>query len=139
MIPCPGSERLRSSIGSANRPCVSKGEVLVCVHRRRTYLQTETVSYISDTAKGGWGLNLRCRSIIVFQKITTPLIIHYLNKKSSEKIQDSVTSNNIQPNKMHCIVFRYSILQYFVNQSNMFRALMGSIIRDSCQSNISRN
>jgi hypothetical protein len=39
----------------------------------------------------------------------------------------SVTeSHYVQSNKTHCIVFRYSILQYLVNQSRMFRSLMGS-------------
>jgi hypothetical protein len=38
----------------------------------------------------------------------------------------NIKPHNIQSNKMHCMVFRYSILRYLVNQSNLFRSLMGS-------------
>jgi hypothetical protein len=37
----------------------------------------------------------------------------------------SIPTYNFQSNKMHSIVFGYSILQYLVNQSNMFRFFMG--------------
>ena len=36
------------------------------------------------------------------------------------------SNHNIQSNKIHCIVSRHSILQYLVDQSYMFRSLMGS-------------
>jgi hypothetical protein len=52
-----------------------------------------------------------------------------------------IKSHNIQRNKTHCIVSRYSILQYLVSQSHKFRSLMWlrRIVSDSYQSIISQN
>jgi hypothetical protein len=61
-----------------------------------------------------------------FPRNYNPLKKHYLYKEEMRETPDSVTSHNIQPNKMRCIVFTYSILQHLVNQAIMFRLLMGS-------------
>ena len=37
-----------------------------------------------------------------------------------------MSSHNTQSNEMHCTVPRYFILQYHIEQSYMFRSLMGS-------------
>ena len=48
-------------------------------------------------------------------------------------------SHNTQSNKMHCIVPSYFILQYLVDQSYVFRSVMGSSSGIHTKVNISQN
>jgi hypothetical protein len=104
----------------------------------RTFFPPETATRIglesNPAHRGDWRLTL-------YGKTKFIAVCYKDLRKSNATLgtMPCLKSHNTQSNTMHCIVPSYFILQYLVDQSYVFRSVMGSASGIHTKVNISQN
>jgi hypothetical protein len=70
---------------------------------------------------------LHCDECLIITDVSNDRTATMFSVDQSALYGINIAEENIQSNKMHFIIFRYSVFQYLVNQSNVLRSFMGAL------------